>query len=222
MRYLQNIRVVWLFALAVILPSCGGKEKVIREETFAQIIGEMYLADQFVDQNPPLRAQTDTAALYDAIFLKHGYTREDYQASVQYYLQKGSKYKDVHQQARNLLSEREKELNKILELQRGIVKDWWATDTARVIPVEKLEQDPYLRAIKWLMIKEIKTEWTCLDSIVRDIPQNIYWWKNNSRLLHGDSLSLKQGILVKEEIHKDSTLLKKKLEKMRPLKPESR
>lgn len=209
MRYLKNILPLLLFAVVMVMQSCGKKEKIISQDTFAQIVSEMYLADQFVDQNPPYRAQTDTAALYDAIFKKYGYARSDYQTTVQYYLQKGKAYKEIHQKARKILSVREAELRKMIEIQSGVISGWWAVDTARTIPVEKLEQEPFLRAIKWMLIKEVKTDWKFGDPVIKDIPYNIYWWKNNIRLAGVDSTCQKQGVLLKDYLQKEGAFQKK-------------
>ncbi len=189
MRYFQKIWPLILLVGMTVMQSCGENKTIIKEDKLSRIIGEMYLADQYIEQSPQYRAQTDTMRLYDAIFRKYGYTGEDYRNSVEYYLKKGNTYKKIHYRAKEILQERENELKKILEIQSGIPAGWWASDSVKTIPVQFLEKDPYLRSVKWILLWDAPVEWEFFrDSAITDIPQNIYWWKNNTELVTGKVL----------------------------------
>lgn len=200
MQYIKNPVPFLLLMILLAASSCGNRQNIIKEDKFALIISEMYLADQFVEQNPHYRGQADTLNLYNTIFTKYGYTREDYMNSVRYYLQKGNTYKKIHRQAREILAQREKELLKQLEILSGIAEGWWAADTINTLPIPYLEADPYLRAVKWILLPDAPVTWKFTDSALVDIPQNLYWWENNTRLVTNDTLINRHHILTKDYI----------------------
>jgi len=86
-----------LLCLAVcicLLPSCR-RAKIMSEKDMADIYAEMFLADQWLNDNYTLRKKADTTRFYEAIFKKYGYTFEDYDASVNHYLRKPEKYRKI-------------------------------------------------------------------------------------------------------------------------------
>lgn len=198
MQYIKNPVPFLLLMLLFAASSCGNKKDIIQEDKFALIISEMYLADQFVEQNPDYRGQADTLNLYNTIFKKYGYNREDYMNSVKYYLQKGNTYKKIHRQAREILAQREKEILKQLEIMTGIVEGWWAVDTLETLPIPYLQAEPYLRSVKWILLQNAPVTWQFTDSALVDIPQNLDWWENNIRLVTNDTLINRYNILTKD------------------------
>lgn len=200
MQYIKNPVPFLLLMILFAASSCGNRKNIIKEDKFALIISEMYLADQFVEQNPNYRGQADTLNLYNTIFTKYGYTREDYMNSVRYYLQKGNTYKKIHRQAREILAQRERELLKQLEILNGIAEGWWAVDSINILPISYLQADPYLRAVKWILLPDAPVAWKFTDSALVDIPQSLYWWENNTRLVTNDTLINRYNILTKDYI----------------------
>lgn len=198
MQYIKTQVPFLLLMILLAAASCGNKKNIIKEDKFALIISEMYLADQFVEQNPHYRGQADTLNLYTTIFTKYGYTRDDYMNSVKYYLQKGNTYKKIHRQAREILAQREREILKQLEILNGIAEGWWAVDSINIFPIPYLQADPYLRSVKWLLLPDAPVTWKFTDSALVDIPQNLYWWENNTRLVTNDTLINRYNILTKD------------------------
>ena len=90
-----------LLCLAVcvcLLPSCR-RAKIMSPKDMSDIYAEMYLADQWLSDNHSLRRKADTTRFYETIFRKFGYTFEDYDASVNYYLHKPDKYEKILERA---------------------------------------------------------------------------------------------------------------------------
>ena len=108
---------------AVCLCSCGRDGKVIPRSKLSRIYAEMFLADQWLNDNPGLRKTADTTRFYETIFRKFGYGFEDYDASVNYYLNHPEKYKKIIERTQDKLRKTQKSLEsfeKALERQNQI------------------------------------------------------------------------------------------------------
>lgn len=88
-------RVAHIVVLAVLLAAicaCGRRGRVIPEDKMIRIYHDMFLADQWVRDNSGDRAAVDTCLLFDPIFRRYGYSFEDYDRTVHYYLEHDEKY----------------------------------------------------------------------------------------------------------------------------------
>lgn len=88
-------------ALKILLPlsvavlavvSCERGGRVIPVGKMERIYREMLLADQWLAGNPEKGNMADTSWFYEPIFKKYGFTTEDYQKSVGYYLNDPKRY----------------------------------------------------------------------------------------------------------------------------------
>lgn len=163
--------------------SCS-KENVISKNSMAEIVEEMYLADQYIKLNPDLMAQADSMAVYSPIIAKHGYTVEEYENSLRYYLQRTREYQQILEMAKASIEAQVEVIDEIQrkELAKGrrdFVK-WWALDSVKAVKHSEFLYDKLLRGVRWLVLSdEIREPWKMCDSAVVDIPQNAEWWKNN-------------------------------------------
>ena len=88
-------RAAHIVVLAVVLAAlcaCGHRTRVIPESKLIRIYHDMFLADQWVRDHPDARTDVDTTLLFDPIFHRYGYTFEDYDYTVQYYLDHSERY----------------------------------------------------------------------------------------------------------------------------------
>lgn len=100
--------------LAVLLfCSCGRKARVIPESVFSDIYAEMFLADQWVQQNSRVRKTADTTNFYLPIFEKYGYGLDDYRHSVEHYLREPDDYARIIKSASSKLTAEAKRLQEI-------------------------------------------------------------------------------------------------------------
>lgn len=192
MRYFHNIFCIPLTVVILMLCACSKKDNIIPKQEMTRIIGEMYIADQYIERKPELRAQIDTLILYEAVTNRYGYTIEDFRISVEYYLQKGSALKDMHLKARKqILAERDI-LRKQLETYRKELPEWWVSDSLLVKHVNSLWKEPYLRNIKWIANLSSEDNFNIKDTTAFDTPENPIWWKYtinlNSEKSAADSL----------------------------------
>jgi Domain of unknown function (DUF4296) len=207
MQHLKKIIPYIFLVILILTQSCKSNKDVIGEEEFSVILSEMYLADQFIESHQQFRAQADTMQVYSAIFKKYGYTSAEYEKSVQYYLQRGDLYKTVNQKAREILVHKNNKLKQLLDLKRGVLNSWWATDTIRTLTIEQLYQNPYLRSVKWIVVPRDTIIWQMKDSILTDIPHNITWWNNNMDFIFNDSVIKKISNIQLIINEKDSSKL---------------
>ena len=85
--------------LTCLLCSCSGRPRIIPRSTMTDIYADMYLADQWLADHGSERRKVDTMLFYDPIFRHYGYSFEDYDASLQYYLKDPEKFSRIFRDA---------------------------------------------------------------------------------------------------------------------------
>jgi len=145
-------RAAHIAVLAVVLAglcACGHRNRIIPENKLVRIYHDMFLADQWVRDHPDARTDVDTTLLFDPIFHRYGYTFEDYDRTVQYYLDRSEQFVKILnrvetqlrkegeslQQEADRLTAREIELSKFRRAYRQ--KDF-STDSLRWAGIQPL------------------------------------------------------------------------------------
>lgn len=96
-----------LLTCLLLVFSCGGQDgKVIPKKKMAEIYADMFVADQWIEENYRAVRVADTTMVYEAIFEKYGYNSEDYRASVDYYIQDPDRYARILRQTVLVLEDR--------------------------------------------------------------------------------------------------------------------
>lgn len=105
-----------LFFLAMTF-SCTDGGKVIPKKKMVRIYADMFVADQWLNQNYKAERVADTSFVYEAIFEKYGYDSEDYRASVDYYIQDPDRFARILRQTvlelEDRMDEQKAELRKL-------------------------------------------------------------------------------------------------------------
>ena len=106
--------IVLILALVLVLvPSCRkDSAKVIPRSKLAKIYAEMLVTDQWIISTPKIRNIADTSLVYDPILAKYGYTPEDYQQSVMYYLNDPERFSRILRTSGELLDKELKVMRK--------------------------------------------------------------------------------------------------------------
>lgn len=94
--------------LLLSLLSCDRGGRVIPKDDFAKIYARMLLVDQWVRENAPRRA--DTCLVYAPVLAEYGYDRDDYIASVRFYMADPESFGKVFTRVEKILQERIDEL----------------------------------------------------------------------------------------------------------------
>ncbi len=110
-RSIRPLAAVLLVALLVF--SCG-KTKVIPRGKFIDIYVDMFVADQWIRDNPDVKRKTDTLKVYEGIFNRYGYTTEDYAKTVRHYMREPDKFVKVMKKVVKRLDAREKETKALI------------------------------------------------------------------------------------------------------------
>lgn len=116
MRRILRI-VLPVVVIAVALGACAREARVIPVRKMERIYREMFLADQWLADNPDKKMTADTTWFYEPIFEKYGYTLKDYQKSVDYYLNDPKRYAEMMGRVSDGLRAELNVLNKKLALE---------------------------------------------------------------------------------------------------------
>lgn len=106
--------IILILALVLVLvPSCKKDgSRVIPRSQLARIYAEMLVTDQWIISTPKVRNIADTSLVYDPILEKYGYTPEDYQQSVMYYLNDPERFSRILRTSAELIDKELKVMRK--------------------------------------------------------------------------------------------------------------
>ena len=95
-----------LASVFVLVPSCKKDgPRVIPRSKLAKIYAEMLVTDQWIITTPKVRNIADTSLVYDPILEKYGYTPDDYQRSIMYYLNDPERFSRILRTSAQLLED---------------------------------------------------------------------------------------------------------------------
>ena len=124
MKRISEYIALTVLICACLLPSCG-RARIISPGDMSDIYAEMFLADQWLNDNPIAKRTADTTLFYETIFRKYGHDFKDYDASVNYYLRRPEKYRKIIEKAQKKLRKTQKtleEFEKKVEKQNKILE----------------------------------------------------------------------------------------------------
>jgi hypothetical protein len=172
-KILNRAVLVCAAALSLFLSSCQ-KDKVLSKSKMAEIVGQMYLADQFAKQNPEFSMSADSLLMYKPIFDKYGCTLLEYRKSLKYYLADKDTYSKILKNAEDIL---QAQLNIIGG--GGKYGSYPVMDSIRLRGGNYVASNPHLRAQRWIVAQDEDYICTMMDSFATDVPQNSEWWQKN-------------------------------------------
>ena len=109
----KHFVILLLLAAIVLAPSCRRNgPRVIPRGKLAKIYAEMFVTDQWIQNTPKLRSIADTSLVYEPILEKYGYTSEDYQHSVQHYMDDPERFSRILRTTGEILDEQIKDLKR--------------------------------------------------------------------------------------------------------------
>lgn len=109
----KHFVILLLLAAMVLAPSCRRNgPRVIPRGKLAKIYAEMFVTDQWIQNTPKLRSIADTSLVYEPILEKYGYTSEDYQHSVQHYMDDPERFSRILRTTGEILDDQIKDLKR--------------------------------------------------------------------------------------------------------------
>lgn len=150
----------------------------------SKIYYDIYMTDEAVDANYGLRRMADTMRIYEPIFNKYGYTTEDYNRSVNFYLGRPDKFEDVFEDTKTMLEKRKAELNAILEAEGKRPRLWSLVDSLELYTSEGVHASMAYKCMRILFFKPDSTipESPVIDSALMERPVNRFLIFNDSAL----------------------------------------
>ncbi len=109
---LRHILVILAVALAIFSSCRREGSSVIPRGKLARIYAEILVTDQWVQSTPSLKRIADTSLVYEPILEKYGYTSEDYQLSVDRYMDDPERFSRILRSTSKILNEQLKDLRK--------------------------------------------------------------------------------------------------------------
>lgn len=106
-------RFVCIILCALAVCSCARRSRVIPEDTLAKIYIDMLMQDQWIGSNSQYRKTADTTLVYDHIFADYGFTVEDYNRSVDYYIHHPKRFEKILTNAGKRMENYAKRLEKV-------------------------------------------------------------------------------------------------------------
>ena len=111
-RYLRHILILFA-AIMIFVPSCRRDgARVIPRSKLAKIYAEMFVTDQWVQSKPGLRTIADTSLVYEPILEKYGYDSEDYQYSIDHYMDDPERFSRILRSTAEILDKEIRTLKK--------------------------------------------------------------------------------------------------------------
>lgn len=110
-------RTAVIFLILLSFLSCSRTGKVLSVNRMAEIYADMFIADQWLRDNPASRRMVDTTLFYDPIFEMHDCSREDFVASVGYYIDKPDKFSKILKRSSQMIQSDKNRFEKLSELE---------------------------------------------------------------------------------------------------------
>ncbi|MGM9774061.1 MAG: DUF4296 domain-containing protein [Candidatus Egerieousia sp.] len=112
------IKAIFVTAAIVIFGACTHVAgPAINDKDMSRIISEVYLVDQWAKTDNAVNMRADSTLIYNAIFVKYGYTFEQYSSSMAYYVRHWKKYLKVLNDAHKLLLDGAERANELFSLE---------------------------------------------------------------------------------------------------------
>lgn len=158
----RSLKYIVLILALVLVPSCRkDSAKVIPRSKLARIYAEMLVTDQWIISTPKIRNIADTSLVYDPILEKYGYTPEDYQQSVMYYLNDPERFSRILRTSGELL---DKEL-KVMRKQQAKILRIKALMASLTIPELVLFQKDFPDKDNYNWSDSLKVRWDSLGNM---------------------------------------------------------
>ncbi len=138
---------LWICGASLLLSvatSCHVTTKRIPADRFQEVLRELFLTDLMLERDGNLSRMADSLLVYPPILEKHGYTAEQFLATLDYYTRRPARFKSLLARLRKSLNQERTAYNKKrehLNRQRGLSERFnrWLEDTLtdRRVAVQK-------------------------------------------------------------------------------------
>ena len=151
---MSKIKVIsTIIAISLLLSSCRD-ETIIPRNTMSDIYYDIYLTEELIVSDVNNKALRDTTNIYETIFNKYGYTQEDYQKSVSYYMQRPDKFEKVFLRTKKKLEIKKVELERKFIAENKISRHWGFVDSLELFTSDTIQRNEYYRILRILFFEK--------------------------------------------------------------------
>jgi|GEM_PF-4647038 hypothetical protein len=109
----------------------------------SEIYYDLFVTDQYIDQVHTFRSAADSLDVYAGIFEKHGYSTEEFLASLDYYIKNADKFEKILKHTQNEIKARYDFLMQQPEEAPAVIKEELEqVDNPAISDVEDNEKEP--------------------------------------------------------------------------------
>ncbi len=169
----------YLFFICFPLFSCSSG--TIPPKDLSAIIADMYLADGAATSDYAIVQKADSVAIYESVIVSHGYTKEQFLASINKLVERPGKLRIIYENAKQ----------ELIEKQKIVAKDLSSSPENAVSPVimeiiYDINQGKYInryqRTLRWITYPFNFIEWhvTFSETMQQKFeePKLAKWWVN--------------------------------------------
>ena len=173
-----------ILAAMLVISGCKREGRIIPERKLVRIYEDMFMADQWLQSKEDLKDAADTTWFYERIFRKYGYTFKDYNASINYYIDKPDKFAKVFTKVQTELNELAEYYSK-LDAQPEPMK-------TKKSPSGYVYKDFSIDSLRWASADTVimwpETVRPKIDTVVAEAPQDT----SQQGILPRDTLKIKK------------------------------
>lgn len=160
-------RTIYILVLALIAVTSCRPDNIIDRDDLADIFYDFYMADRYVEATDQ-HDLGDSVRIYAPILIKHGYTFEEYQATIDYYLHKPEILTKTFKSVESRLKERKETLDNYIAKEAKKHRRWKLLDSLDTYGDDNVKGNGYYRALRLLFFKSDTMEVTSptIDSII--------------------------------------------------------
>lgn len=179
MKYFARYIIPFLIAASV----CSCREKAnIPKSTMSKIYYDIYMTDEALKDDFNLRKKADSLMVYAPVFRKYGYTVEDYQQSVDIYLQRPDKFLKIFEDTRKMLERRMSALKKEAETEGKWSGHWDIVDSLELFTMDGVRTSPMYRYLRVMFFRPDSStaNFPAADSTMSRQPSNAFFLFSDS------------------------------------------
>lgn len=160
-------RTIYILVFTVVAAISCRPDNIISKDDLADIFYDFYMADRYVESTDQ-HDLGDSVSIYIPILKKHGYTFDQYQATIDYYLHKPEELTKTFKLAESMLKERKEALDIYIAKEAKKHRRWKLLDSLELYGDQTVKGNGYYRALRLLFFKSDTMEVTSptIDSII--------------------------------------------------------
>ncbi|MBO7321602.1 MAG: DUF4296 domain-containing protein [Bacteroidales bacterium] len=169
-------RTLYILLISVVFVVACTPNDIIPRGKMADIYYDFYMADRYLESMSQFKLG-DSVQIYIPIIEKHGYTFDEYRATVDYYLHKPEELTKIFKMTETKVKQRRDYLEEIISQTKEKNKKWKLLDSLDIYGDDNFKGNGHYRALRILFFKPDTLEITSptLDSTILNHISSAYF-----------------------------------------------